>query len=285
MTDRELLDAFIQTGRECATAREAAFSELVRRYWRMVYATAHRILDDWQLTEDVAQSVFLLLARKAPTLTTRSILSGWLYTAAGHAARNALRKRQRMLKRESEMIDQHAGSAESQHEAFNWEEIKPHVDRALAALPLTQRDAVVLRLVLQRTPQEAARELLCSEDALSMRLSRGIESLRQTLKRRGVDISSGAVSAALMAHGIPSSVPAALPTVAAAKLASYGSASAGAGTGAAAGIASTPMWLSAGVSAAVVTGVLITGHLYVRSLMTGVLYTEFKESWKGPRQR
>src|SRR5438128_1902194 len=79
MTDRELLDAFIQTGRECATAREAAFSELVRRYWRMVYATAHRILDDWQLTEDVAQSVFLLLARKAPTLATRSVLSGWLY--------------------------------------------------------------------------------------------------------------------------------------------------------------------------------------------------------------
>jgi RNA polymerase sigma factor (sigma-70 family) len=264
MTDRELLDAFIRAGTE---ERERAFTVLVGRYWRMVYATAHRIVDDAQLAEDVSQSVFLLLSGKAANLPTRTVLSGWLYACATHAARNTLRKRQRMMKQQQQIEISPEPVAQAPDERFDWRELKPHVDRALAALPQGQRDAVVLRLILQRPPEEAARELQCSEGALSMRLNRGVEALRESLKRQRVEISSGALSAALLQNAIPTSVPAAAP-LSEAKL------MAGAKT-----VTGVQGWIGAGVGAAVLSGVLLLGVLCVRSGLTSVLTSEFKAAY------
>jgi len=57
-----LLADYVQNG------SEAAFRELVGRYADLVYSVAIRLLDgDKQLAEDVAQTVFIDLARLART--------------------------------------------------------------------------------------------------------------------------------------------------------------------------------------------------------------------------
>jgi DNA-directed RNA polymerase specialized sigma24 family protein len=79
--DAQLLGQFARTG------DEAAFRELVERYFALVYSAALRQVNgDAHLAEDVAQSVFTDLARKAGSLSRRVVLAGWVYEAARFAA-------------------------------------------------------------------------------------------------------------------------------------------------------------------------------------------------------
>jgi len=79
---------------------EAAFAELMTRHLPLVWGTARRITGDGELARDVAQSVFVDLARKARTLPEGTAVAGWLHRAACHAAGNLVRSNVRRVRRE-----------------------------------------------------------------------------------------------------------------------------------------------------------------------------------------
>jgi DNA-directed RNA polymerase specialized sigma24 family protein len=72
-TDAELLRRHAEGG------DEAAFGELVRRQMDFVYSVAWRVTASGALAQDVAQSVFLQLARSAPALAHYDKISGKWY--------------------------------------------------------------------------------------------------------------------------------------------------------------------------------------------------------------
>ena len=97
MNDSELLRRYAENG--C----EAAFTDLVKRHLDLVYSAAMRqVGGDTHLAQDVAQTVFLDLARKAASITPRSVLTGWLYTSTRYAATKVVRGEQRRRAREQE---------------------------------------------------------------------------------------------------------------------------------------------------------------------------------------
>src|SRR5437762_5212992 len=94
MSDRELLQQYVQSG------SEEAFAELVRRHIHWVHSSAMRQVRDRHLAEDVAQTVFIVLAQKARTLKEEVVLAGWLFKVTRYAASEVLRGERRRKIRE-----------------------------------------------------------------------------------------------------------------------------------------------------------------------------------------
>jgi RNA polymerase sigma factor (sigma-70 family) len=188
---------------------EAAFAELVKRYIDFAYSAAFRqVGGDAHLAEDVTQSVFVDLARKAGSFTERTVLSGWLYTSTRYAAAKAVRGEQRRRAREQESFLMQESFNDPAAES-SWETVRPVLDNAMHELSERDRNAVLLRYFENRPLAEVGARLGLSEDAARMRLRRALEKLRDVLSRRGV-ISTSTALAALLAQQTVSAAPAGL---------------------------------------------------------------------------
>src|SRR5687768_16618244 len=125
MADRAWLQEYADSG------SAAAFARLVREHGPLVYSTCLHEVRDRHLAEDVAQVVFLLLARKlqAGSWRPRTVLAGWLYETARFASRNALRRERRRRARETkavvDMLASRAAADGREGTSPRWEEIEP----------------------------------------------------------------------------------------------------------------------------------------------------------------
>lgn len=177
-TDTALLRQYSGSG------AEDAFEELVRRRLPMVYATILRRLGpDPSAAEDVAQSVFIEMARQARNLANHPALAGWLHTTASRMAMDHSRRQLRRQLREQTLMQPEAASPTTDVE---WGKLKPVLDDALLQLPEADRHAVILRFLDQRDFNSIGAELGLSPDAARMRVSRSLEKLRSSLAARGI---------------------------------------------------------------------------------------------------
>lgn len=188
---------------------EAAFAEVVRRHLDGVYSIARRrVGGDAHLAEDVAQQVFLELARNAKRLAAHSVLAGWLFTTTRNAAANVVRTERRRKVHEQEAHTVHDALAKGPAEA-DWNRLAPLIEQAVDRLGESDRVAVLLRFVERRTFGEIGSALRISEDGARKRVDRALEKLRGILGRSGVNSSAAALAGALTTH-VVTSAPAGL---------------------------------------------------------------------------
>lgn len=189
--DAELLRQYVETH------SEAAFAELVQRHLSLVYSAALRqVGGDTHLAQDIAQTVFSALARKAASLSNRPTLAGWLYLGAHHAAAQVVRGEQRRRVREQEAHTMHELFSDAES-ATNWDRVRPVLADAMRELSDADRDAVLLRYFERRPFAAIGDALELGEDAARMRVDRALDKLRVLLSRRGITSTTAALAAAL----------------------------------------------------------------------------------------
>ncbi|MBL9199251.1 MAG: sigma-70 family RNA polymerase sigma factor [Opitutaceae bacterium] len=172
----------------------------MRRYLGLVYHAALRQLGgEAHASEDVAQRVFALLARKAPSLGDHAALAGWLHTTTRFTASETLRAERRRRAREQEAFTMHQPTNDNRPAAADsaWTDLRPVIDEALGELDAPDREAVLLRYFAGLPHAQIGARLAISENAARMRVERALEKLHGRLARRGVTSTASALGVVL----------------------------------------------------------------------------------------
>src|SRR5262249_14993850 len=158
-----------------------------------------RVLGNWHDAEDAFQATFLVLARKARSISKRESVASWLYQVAYHAAIRAKASTASRRKRVAEKV---SGTSpfwtgggkrpdDDPLDELTARELLAVLDAELQRLPERYRSPLVLCYLEGQTGDQAAGQLGWSLRTLKRRLAGGKKLLRARLARRGVTLSAG----------------------------------------------------------------------------------------------
>lgn len=178
---------------------EQAFATLVSQHVNLVYSVALRQVRDPHLAEEITQGVFIILARKAKSLSPKTILSGWLCRTARNVSAHTLRDQRRRQFREQEAQMQ---STLNESAPTEWHQMAPLLDEALGCLGEKEQDAVMLRFFEGKELSRVGAAMGIREDAARMRVNRGLEKLRKFFINKGVTLSTATIAGAVAANSV-----------------------------------------------------------------------------------
>ena len=163
-----------------ARSDEQALAELYRRFGRLAYGLAFRILRDDALAQDAVQEAFLGIWRAAGRFSAeRAKPSTWLLTLVHRRAVDLVRREER---RRTEPLEAETepGDVEATDEAELAAQ-RQTIREALRQLPAEQREAIELAYYGGYTQSELAERLGQPLGTIKSRMFTGLARLRETL--------------------------------------------------------------------------------------------------------
>src|SRR5690625_716409 len=185
--DRVLVDRF-------KNGDQAAFDEMVLRYWDRIFAMVRQLLGNSQDAEEVTQDAFVRAHRGLANFRGDSAFSTWLYQIATNLARNKYwywwrRKRDKSISFDQPLTEDEnlvlsdviPSDAESPMDEAITQEFVDRVDECMQMLNRKHREVLVLRNVQNLTYEEIATVLNINIGTVKSRIARAREGLREKM--------------------------------------------------------------------------------------------------------
>ncbi len=185
--DRLLVDRF-------KNGDEAAFNEMVSRYWDRIYGMVHQLLRNQQDAEEVTQDAFIRAHRGLVNFRGDSAFSTWLYQIATNLARNRYwywwrRKRDKTVSfdqpvsadNDTPLSEVFAADVETPGDITVTQELVDRIASGMDKLSPKHREILILRNVKNMAYEEIAVILGISVGTVKSRIARARESLRATM--------------------------------------------------------------------------------------------------------
>ncbi|MCZ7584136.1 MAG: RNA polymerase sigma factor [Deltaproteobacteria bacterium] len=154
----------------------SAFEAIMKRYRRMVYFTALKIVGDHDGADEVAQKTFISAYKNLAGFEGRSSLKTWLFRIASNYSKNFVRDRKR---RSGEELQDFAHAVEpSAPGAIEKAQRRDSLREAVQELPARQREVLELRVDHDLSYGEISELLGCSVSAAKVNYHYAVKSLR-----------------------------------------------------------------------------------------------------------
>lgn len=180
--DDELMLAYQQGDR-------AAFDELYARYAKPIYNFLRRAADRPESADDLLQKTFLKLHAGRHQYQPVGPFRSWIFTLARNVLRDEARERRRRPLADADAFDERQVAAGPGAGRDRAPELELIVAEALAGLPLTQREVVVLSRYHGMSYAEIGELLGISEGAVKQRAFQAMRKLRRWLQ--GIETRRG----------------------------------------------------------------------------------------------
>lgn len=167
-TDEQLMERF------CA-GDKSAFGVLFERFLPRVRSFLRQMVRDGALADDLLQTTFLSVVRSKDRYLKGSKVAPWIFSIAGNAARDTLRRQSLGVEK---LVEADAAVEQSSSDPG----LRRELEGALAALPVNQREIVVLHKIEGLTFEEIAEAVGITATAARIRAHRGYVRLRELLK-------------------------------------------------------------------------------------------------------
>jgi RNA polymerase sigma factor (sigma-70 family) len=168
--------------RLAADRDQAAFAALMQRHGPMVLGVCVRVLGDTPVAGDSFQTAFVVLARRAGSVSRPGLLANWLY---GVAYRTALKVRAGAVRRRAAERQVNPVIGKDPLDELMRRDLRLALDDEVTRPPEKYRVPLVLCYLEGRTQEEAARRLGCPRKTVTTRLTRACVRLRARLAGRG----------------------------------------------------------------------------------------------------
>lgn len=157
-----------------------AFDAIYERLRARVWAFLARMTGRRDQADDLSQEVWLRLARSAPKLADDTRLAPWLFTVARNLYVSQWRSAQVARQLVGELLPPEPITT-GPFEIAASTQTQARVERAIAELPPTYREVLVLCVIEGLAPRDAAAVLGTSPEAARQRLSRARGMIERAL--------------------------------------------------------------------------------------------------------
>jgi RNA polymerase sigma-70 factor (ECF subfamily) len=167
-----------------------AFGRLFERYHGSIYALVLRQTRSPSLAEDLASETFFRALRGIETFTAEAAYFGpWLVRIAGSLVRDHLKSGRTRLEQTTDDMTMHESAIQGLDSRVIGLLNDESLDRSLRRLPVSQRRCLTLRFLQQRSINETARLLGCSDGAVKQLQLRGLRNLARLMRPARQDVT------------------------------------------------------------------------------------------------
>lgn len=169
-----------------AARDDAAFAALYRRYLPVVLRWCLRETGNREVAADLSAEVFaaMLISARRYRPEQGSVLAWLLGIARNKLLESRRRKRVEDSARRKLHLDPLALSSSDLDRVDELASLDEHILALAQDLPVPLREALEARVVQERSYEEIATELRCSQSVVRQRVSRALKSLRSQMEER-----------------------------------------------------------------------------------------------------
>lgn len=172
---QEIIDA-------CKAGDRNAQFRIYKLYYKAMYNTSLRIVNDTMEAEDVMQDAFLSAFQRIDSYTGQGSFGSWLKRIVTNKSLDAIRKRKIQISIEDEKLDFPDIAEENREEEIQLQVAE--VKAAIAELPEEYRLIVTLYLIEEYTHEEISEMLQISNNLSRTRLVRAKQKIQHILKEK-----------------------------------------------------------------------------------------------------
>jgi len=167
---------------DLVSENEAVFEQLFKKHFRELHAYSFSLLKDWDVAEEIVQSLFLKLWEKNEWSHIQTSIKSYLYKSVYHESLNYIRRQKVQLKYQTSTAYAMKNDTDDAAGKLKMSELEHHLNNALGKLPEKCRAIFQLSRFQELKYQEIANQLDISIKTVETHMGKALRILRKEMK-------------------------------------------------------------------------------------------------------